>query len=978
MFITNKNYTEISGKIGEELCEKYFLFNSRSFNIKNYYTRSSLPEDLRIKLKLDRKDRGTDAFIHHNNDKFSFIQCKFRTNINDTLDRVSITNMFSECYSSEQKLIENCYLFSTVLSPPTELSENEKKKVSFILYKDLETIDWNKFKSFIVDEADKSNKSNNEIVNFEQLPKLYEHQELALKLSDNIDKISLISACGSGKELIGFLILMRELNKSKNNIGLVLVPSLYLMSQVYRNYCKYTDIPKLLVGSDYNDEDDDIIKSYESNYEFPYKLTTDEHEIYQFLIDNNNSIIISTYQSCRKIYSVLKQNNLNLSITICDEAHLTATKNKDSNFNLILKDDFPTEKRIFMTATQKIYKGKNDECYSMDNEKLYGKIHNILSFRKAIEQGILSDYKLMLGVGNRIENLKVNGLKDEDGQELNVSVREYILYKMILKDLEEDHSRIIICSNNHKNSNHFYQFCKSMLKDTNVKLVLMKPNSNSKNKDKAIKVLKTENKCIIFQVRIFNLGVNVNEITTIGLLDDKNSTIDIIQTISRGFRKHPDKNDIGCRVLIPVVINEKKENELIEKKDGEFDLVINEQENFFNGNEFNNIKNILSSIALYDEAIKEEILIKMRIYRMKSKGEYNEEKKYIQRIIIDNMIDIKEIDNIKLEMFDKFGERTMFSWENNLKIVLEYMEKNNGKLPSSRDKINKGNWYHQCLVLYKRGTLSIDKKEEFDKHKLINPNEWKTQNEEKGKNNMEKLNQQWLENLDIILEYRRNNDNKNPSQLDKNNNGLWISNQYMLYKKGKLSQDRKILIENNNNIFDKNEWNTINESKGSNSKENLEQKWKDNLNLVLDYKKENNKEPTKSNVKNGGDWLRRQKYNYRRGKLSLERKEIFDKYKFISKDQWNNIKEKKKKDKKTLDEDWNKSLQIVLKYKENNNGNNPAVRDSKNGGVWISHQRTDYRKGKMTKERKKEFDKHKLIDPKEWNIHNKNKDEDND
>lgn len=28
----NKNYTDITGKLGEDLCKYYFLFNSRSYN----------------------------------------------------------------------------------------------------------------------------------------------------------------------------------------------------------------------------------------------------------------------------------------------------------------------------------------------------------------------------------------------------------------------------------------------------------------------------------------------------------------------------------------------------------------------------------------------------------------------------------------------------------------------------------------------------------------------------------------------------------------------------------------------------------------------------------------------------------------------------------------------------------------------------------------------------------------------------------
>ena len=585
-YFNDKDYTSITGKIGEELCKFYFLFNSRLFNIKNYYTRDNLPEYIRLKLKLDEKDRGTDGIIEHNNGKFSFVQCKYRTDINSTLDRSSVANMALECLFSKD-ILQDLYLFCTVLKEPTELSKNERLNIKFILYGELENLNWTLFKQFVSNYSEKEQK---ELINFNNLPKLYEHQKLALNISKNQDKLTIIVACGGGKSLISYLLFVREINDHNCHV-LLLVPSLYLMSQAFRDFSLYSDIPKLLIGSDYN----------EDNYKFPYTLTTDEKEIELFIGNNIKSILISTYQSCNKLYNALKSNKIVLGLTIADEAHLTATNKQDSCYNLVLKDEFPSKKKIFMTGTPKIYKGKNDECYSMDNENLYGKTYNILSYRQAIEQKILCDYKLMLGVGTNTENLKVKGIKDKVGNELNISSREYILLNMIIKDLEEEYSRIIVCSSNHKNSKNFYNFCKEMIKD--VKLMLMPENATSKQKDRAQKLIKTEKKCVIFQVRIFNLGVNINEITTIALLDDKNSTIDIVQTISRALRIHKTKEN--ARMLIPVVINERKENEFIyDKEKDEFNVIIQENKNFFDTNEFNNVKNILSSIALYDEANK--------------------------------------------------------------------------------------------------------------------------------------------------------------------------------------------------------------------------------------------------------------------------------------------------------------------------------------------------------------------------------------
>jgi predicted helicase len=519
-FLEQPDYSDKVGKIGEEFCLLYFVFYNRLFDVDSYYSRSQIPFEIKEKLNLEDKDRGTDGIIEHTNGKFSFVQSKFRTNIKDTLTRDSISNMTLESFGSEKKYIQNLYLFSTVIKQPKELSKSERSKIKFILYSELLDINWKLFQTFVINV--KTKKEN--ISGLQPIPELYEHQIKALEISKDKDLLTLICACGGGKTLSSYLEIKREIEMTNKNV-LVLVPSLYLVSQNFREFSLYSDLPKLLIGSDYNDEDNE-------KYNFPFHLTTDKTEILEFLKENGTTIIISTYQSCDKIYSVLKKNKITLGLTIVDEAHLTASTNKEGCFTLVLKEDFPTLRKIFFTATSKVYKGKNDECYSMDDEKVYGKSYNILPFREAIRKEILSDYKIMIGVdtdNKEFKDLKVKGLENENGMEYDISARECIMLNMIKKDLEEDYSRILVCSNSHKKSNEFFKFCKEQLPE--IKMMLMGKNATSYHKDKATAFLKNNKKCIIFQVKIFNLGVHIREITTVSLLDDKSSTIDIVQTI---------------------------------------------------------------------------------------------------------------------------------------------------------------------------------------------------------------------------------------------------------------------------------------------------------------------------------------------------------------------------------------------------------------------------------------------------------------
>ena len=80
-----------------------------------------------------------------------------------------------------------------------------------------------------------------------------------------------------------------------------------------------------------------------------------------------------------------------------------------------------------MTATERVFRGDNDEVLSMDSEKDYGARFHQLSFKEAIEQRIISDYKILtvtvsdshireLIDQNRILNLNSRDLNEAEAQ----------------------------------------------------------------------------------------------------------------------------------------------------------------------------------------------------------------------------------------------------------------------------------------------------------------------------------------------------------------------------------------------------------------------------------------------------------------------------------------------------------------------------------------------------------------------------------
>jgi hypothetical protein len=329
--------------------------------------------------------------------------------------------------------------------------------------------------------------------------------------------------------------------------------------------------------------------------------------------------------------------------------------------------------------------------------------------------------------------------------------------------------------------------------------------------------------------------------------------------LSRALRKDSSKEEIGARILIPTVLS-------------------NDKDNFFGINEFKNVKNILTSLAIYDDAIKEEILLKM-----KNCGEIKEHKEMKERIFFTSgSINIEDINKISLQMYNKLGERSYFTWDNNLRIVLKYKENNEGKNPQFRDEDNKGSWIFNQFAEYKKGELFIERKYKIDKYNLIKKELWNTLKENKGINSNQKRDENWYKNLNVVLKYKEENDDENPTRSELG--GPWLAHQREYYRKGTMSENRKKEFDKYK-FINKDKWNIIKNETGNKSKENLDKIWYKNLNVVLKYKEENDDEnPTRSEL--GGPWLAHQREYYRKGTMSKIRKKEFDKYKFINKNEW--------------------------------------------------------------------------------------------
>ena len=268
---------------------------------------------------------------------------------------------------------------------------------------------------------------------------LQQHQQTAFDDVVNgfkdSDQGKMIMACGTGKTFTA-LRIAEEIAGVGGRV-LYLVPSIGLFSQAMREWAEQQGIPHRYIGI-CSDTYAGNIDEDASIHELEIRVTTDPAAIYQALQrteTNGMTVAFCTYHSLPIIENAQKQGAPAFDIVLCDEAHRTTgiehLDDKTSPFVLVHDANrIHANKRLYMTATSRLYaegakaKAKDSKrgIYSMDDPEIYGPEFHRLPFSRAVEQGLLSDYKvIVLGMSEQSADIALQGYIRAGGREITIN-----------------------------------------------------------------------------------------------------------------------------------------------------------------------------------------------------------------------------------------------------------------------------------------------------------------------------------------------------------------------------------------------------------------------------------------------------------------------------------------------------------------------------------------------------------------------------
>lgn len=447
--------------------------------------------------------------------------------------------------------------------------------------------------------------ARDETIHLAPKKKLRPHQEDAVKAVEEglstADRGKVIMACGTGKTFTSLKIAEKLVGKGGRVV--YLVPSLSLMSQTVREWTIDTETPlrSFAVCSDVQvgrrRVGDDIADLEIHDLAFP--ATTDSKKLASKANDADGeamTVVFSTYQSIQVVADAQKKHKLpEFDLIICDEAHRTTGAKfegeEESNFIRVHDQGFiKGKKRVYMTATPRIYgeavqsraAEASVELCSMDNPDLYGDVLFERGFSWAVENGLLTDYKvIVLAVDEEMVSASVQKRLADGTQELKLDDATKIIgcYKALTKsDLKADVSydpvpmrRALAFCRDIKSSKLIAKEFDSVVDEylTNVfhneelrsempsltcELDHVDGTFNAKSRNKLLDWLRNNDEpetCrILCNARCLSEGVDVPALDAILFLHPRKSQIDVVQSVGRVMRRAEGKK-LGY-VILPV------------------------------------------------------------------------------------------------------------------------------------------------------------------------------------------------------------------------------------------------------------------------------------------------------------------------------------------------------------------------------------------------------------------------------------------
>ena len=869
-----------------EVFAEAYLATQRKHDAAKVWPHAAVPLEILQRLGLSEQDYGVDGVFQTLLGNHNAYQVKFRSARQPLTWRELSTFMglADSAQIHSRILITNCDELPSVL--------NERRGFFCIRGSDLDRLeaeDFRAIEAWLAESAFEAPKKQ---------PQPHQDEALsALLLAfQQLDRVSAIMACGTGKTLVA-LWTAERLQASKI---LVLLPSLALLRQTLHEWLRETRVPKLAYLCVCSDptvkENIDALTTQQSDLDF--EVSTDSAIVRQFLDVpfDGTKVIFSTYQSASVVGHAMKPGEM-FDFGVFDEAHKTAGR-EGRNYAFALDDaNLPIQKRLFVTATPRHYnpqqrdrEGEAQLVFSMDNPAVYGPQAYTLTFGEAARLKIICGYKVIISVitSEMVTNellsrgeVLVNGDAIRARQVANQialrdAIQKYGVGKIFTFHKTVKSAASFVAEGSEGIRTHLPDFGSYHVNG----------EMPTAQRERVMREFRGAARAVMSNARCLTEGVDVPAVDMVAFLSPRRSRVDIVQATGRAMRRSPGKS-LGY-VLVPLYVE-------LAAGEGVEDAVSRA--------DFDEIWDVLQSLQEQDEVLA-EIIRKMREERGRTKG--FDDSRFRERV--DVLSPAVSLDDLRVSIATLCIERLGAPWDERFGELMAFKaERGDCLVPITWSRNPPlANWVVMQHQLRKRGVLGAERVRRLDSLGFSwNPFETA-----------------WEEQFKLLVEFQRLHGHCHVTR-DQKDLSRWVSAQRHLRRTGCL--DRQQIARLDAIGF---EW----EPHTSSWEEMFERlvqfhKAHSHCNVPQDWEKDFRL----------GAWVNKQRRNWKLGRLSVERKNLLDGLGFV----WTPI-----------DHAWESRFQELVRFKEKHGHCRVPQRwkDNPKLGLWVAVQRRFKSRNKLPPE----------------------------
>jgi len=377
------------------------------------------------------------------------------------------------------------------------------------------------------------------------------------------DRGKVVMPCATGKSLVGFWLSEQLGARSV----LVAVPNLSLVRQLLRDWTEQSVArgrkPSWVIVCS-----DDSVADQVTARDLGVKVDTDPAEITTWLRSNRGaelSVAFTTYQSGKVLAAASRTAGVTFDVGVFDEAHRTTGREGAAFAHLLSDNNVRVTKRIFMTATPRIYTGtERAEIISMDDPAVFGGEAFRMTFLEAMERGIIPNLTILAvtvserEVARLLEDRLFVRLRAESDETV-LRVEDLVSALAARKAMQAHRIRRIL---------GFYGSRKRCRMADKVQHLVSEALSEygpldvfhvdgemaAAERDAELRAFERSPQALLTNVRVFVEGVDCPSMDAVMFADPRQSVIDIVQGVGRALRPFPGK-DSGY-AIIPTVIKD--------------------------------------------------------------------------------------------------------------------------------------------------------------------------------------------------------------------------------------------------------------------------------------------------------------------------------------------------------------------------------------------------------------------------------------